>query len=118
MNGSTDPYNIPLSIFRNREWVQTITIAAVDVSLDQCALVVLPALPSGGASAVLVNKTPLVTPGSGSATWVFTDLETGTLTTGLAYEWQYLRIAAGNSQSDLIVSGPLTVSDSPAFPTS
>lgn len=64
----TDPYNVPLEIFRNREWVQPFSVlvagAPVDVSRDSLALIVLQ-----DSTVVLTNKTPTV--GSGSGNCVF-----------------------------------------------
>jgi hypothetical protein len=114
---ATDPYNIPLKIFRNREWVQTITIANMDVSQDALALVVIPTLSSGGANTIISDNRPVVSSGSGNATFVFTDAETGQLTAAGNYSWQYLRQPAGSTgKSDVVVAGPLYVLDSVPFP--
>jgi hypothetical protein len=108
-----DCYNIPLKIFRNREWVQPITISNTDVSKDKLALVVIP---SDGGDPLLTNTTPIPGSGVGSVTFISTDTATGALLPG-GYRWQYLRKPQFATQTDLVVAGRLTVSDSPPFPT-
>lgn len=112
-----DPYNVALSIFRNREWIQNFTVSQagvpLDISKDALALVVLD---EEGTQVVLSNISPLVASGSGSCSFVYADTDTKTLTANERYIWQFLRKAAGAINSDLLTAGPLNVSESPPFP--
>jgi|SRR5215469_10970988 len=110
-----DPYNVSLSIWRNRQWSQQFTVSeqgvAIDISRDQLALIVL-----SGPDVILSNTKPLVSSGSGTCSFVYSDLETETLTTNARYVWQFLRKPVGAVNSDLLTAGPLNVSESPPFP--
>ena len=116
MASVTNPYSVPLTIFRNREWVQPFTVqnngSPIDISKDALALVVLQ-----GPNIVLQNMSPTVSSGSSTCTFVFADAQTGVLT---AYEndysWQFLRQPYQAVNTDLLTSGPLTVNESPVFP--
>jgi hypothetical protein len=118
-------YNIPLSIFRNREWLQQFTIQNADGSPVQLL---------GDALALIVMKKGYVMLASiepasvdlttGVIVFLFSDTETGTLVPSATldltegnYSWQFLRRTANNPNTDLIACGSLTVGDSPPFPT-
>lgn len=111
-----NPYSVPISVFRNREWLQTFQVneqgVPQDISRDSLALIVL-----NGPTAVLSNKLPVVSSGSNSCTFVYADTDMGTLNLNTPYQFQFLRKPYGASNSDLLVAGPLTVSDSPPFPS-
>lgn len=111
---AANPYNVAITVFRNREWVQSFTVPNVaDISRDTLRLVVLQ-----GPNVVLTNKTPTVSSGSNSCTFVFVDADMGTLTANENdYSYQFLRKAYLAANSDLIQAGPLTVGESPVFPT-
>jgi hypothetical protein len=119
-------YNIPLSIFRNREWLQQFSIlnpdgSAVPLLGDALSLVVL-----RKGYVVLASIEPAsVDLTSGVIIFLFSDSETGSLVpsatldiTEGAYTWQFLRRTANNPNTDLIAAGNLTVNDSPPFPVS
>jgi hypothetical protein len=112
---AVDPYAVPLSIYRNRQWIQSFTVSEdgspIDISQDSLALVVL-----SGVEVILSNVTPTVSSGANSCTFVFVDGQTETLTANERYVWQFLRKAAGFANSDLLCAGPLNVADSPPFP--
>jgi hypothetical protein len=114
----TNPYNISLSIFRNRSWVQTVVLSE-DVSEDSFALVVLPVLSGGGAIPAMAVTNPAIASGSGSCsvTFVAEDTQTGELTCGSEYQWQCLWLPNGAQGSTVVGAGPLVVNDSPPFPT-
>jgi hypothetical protein len=111
----TDPYNVGLSIYRNREWIQYFTVSEqgspLDISQDELALIVL-----SGPDLVLSNTTPLVSSGSGSCSFVYADTDTESLTANARYIWQFLRRPKGAINSDLLTAGPLNVGESPVFP--
>jgi hypothetical protein len=121
---ASSAYNVPLSIFRNREWLQQFTIqnpdgSPVPLEGDALSLVVL-----RKGFIALGNITPAINTTTGAISFLFTDAETGMLVpsstldvTEGAYSWQFLRRAATNPNSDLMCTGPLTVNDSPPFPT-
>jgi hypothetical protein len=111
-----NPYNVALSIFRNREWVQPFAVqnngVNIDISKDSLRLVVLQ-----GPSIVLQNLAPTVSSGSATCTFVFIDGDTGKLTANENdYSWQFLRKPYLAINTDLLTSGPLTVLESPPFP--
>ena len=115
--------DVPLTIWRNREWIQQFTIQNADgtpVSLlgDTLALVVL-----RNGSVALSNITPSVDVATAQIVFLFSDGQTALLvpsaTLDIAegtYTWQFIRRAANNPNSDLLSTGPLTVNDSPPFP--
>ena len=115
--------DVPLTIWRNREWIQQFTIQNADgtpVSLlgDTLALVVL-----RNGSVALSNITPSVDVATAQIVFLFSDGQTALLvpsaTLDIAegtYTWQFIRRAANNPNSDLLSAGPLTVNDSPPFP--
>ena len=116
---SNPAYNISLSIFRSREWVQQFTLMNIDATQDNLALVVCPVLSSGNAAPTIFNDTPTVSSSSGSSTivFVFEDSDTESLTANANFQWQFLRQAAGNTEgSDVVCSGPLIINDSPTAP--
>lgn len=110
-----NPYSVPISVFRNREWLQPFQVnfkgEPVDISQDSLALVVL-----NGPTAVLSNTSPSVGSGSNSCTFVYSDTDMGTLNLNTPYAWQFLRKPYGYVNSEVVVAGSLTVSDSPPFP--
>src|SRR6266436_2880692 len=91
---AADPYNVALSIYRNRAWIQYFKVSELgvplDLSADELALIVL-----SGAAVVLSNSVPLVGSGDGSVSFVYTDGETESLTANGRYVWQFLRRPAG-----------------------
>lgn len=121
MTTAADPYNVSISIPRNRQWIQSITLKGSDgtplnLSADTLALVVIPDLDSGDAVPVLTNSTPTGNLANGVAVFTFSDADTGTLIPSADYRWQYLRKKSGGINSDVVVAGPLIVWDSPPFP--
>jgi len=114
---AADPYNVPLSIYRNRGWNQTFQVSEngvpLDISKDELALIVLA---ESGMNIVLSNTKPLVGSGAASCSFVYSDIETETLTANERYIWQFLRRPSGAVNSDLLTAGPLNVSESPPFP--
>ena len=118
---SSDPFNVSISIFRNRQWIQKITVqnpdnSPIDISQDLLALVIIPDLSSGNADPVLSNKTPSGDLAGGVAVFTFSDSDTKNLVSGAEYRWQYLRQQSTQNNSDVVVAGPLIVQDSPPFP--
>jgi hypothetical protein len=122
----TNAYSVPITVFRNRSWLQSFTLydgdgTPFDVSSDTLALTILPTGPGVSGAVPIVTETgPLVTGDAGN-TVVFTiaDEEMGGLTAGAPYNWQFIRRPAGSgatSYSTVVVAGPLTVNDSPSFP--
>lgn len=111
-----DPYSVALSIYRNREWAQVFKVSEqgvpLDLTGDQLVLLVL----DDKSQMVLSNTTPLIGSGDGSASFVYSDIETESLTANARYIWQFLRRPAGAPNSDLLTAGPLNVSESPPFP--
>jgi len=117
----SDPFDVSISIFRNRQWIQQITVqnpdnTPIDISGDFLALVVIPDLNSGNADPVLFNKTPTGNLIGGVAIFTFIDSQTKNLIAGADYRWQYLRQKPTQNNSDVVTAGPLIVSDSPPFP--
>ena len=119
-------YNVPLSIWRNREWLQQFTIqnpdgSPVPLEGDALSLIVL-----RKGYVVLASIAPLsVDLTTGVIVFLFSDTETGTLVpsatldvTEGSFSWQFLRRTANNPNTDLISAGPLQVCDSPPFPVS
>jgi hypothetical protein len=117
-------YNVPLSIYRNRIWLQAFSLyseinSPLDVSQDTLALVVFPTPPVSGSVPVLANTAPTVD--VNVVTFTTADALTGILTAGNPYTWQFLRAPYGSpsgSGTAVVVSGPLNVGDSPPFPYS
>jgi hypothetical protein len=113
-----NPYNVPLQIVRNREWIQPFSVSVngspLDISRDALALIVL----EGAETIVLKNLAPAVSSGSNTCTFVFPDGDTGTLVAAANdYVWQFIRRAYLSANSDLLTAGPLTVLESPPFPS-
>jgi hypothetical protein len=118
---ASDPFNVTISIPRNRQWIQSVTLKALNgsplnLSADTLALVIIPDLDAGDATPVLTNSTPTGDLVNGVAVFTFSDADTGTLIPSGSYRWQYLRKQSGNINSDVVVAGPLIVWDSPPFP--
>jgi hypothetical protein len=68
---------------------------------------------------VLSSVKPVIDATLGTITFNFGDTDTTQLmasSNALAYSWQFLRIASGKTNSDLLTAGPLTVGESPPFP--
>jgi hypothetical protein len=112
-------FAVPLAIYRNREWLQAFNLfnadsTPMDLTGDTLALVVIPATP-GASAPLLSNNTPSVT--GNKVAFDFADNQTETLTAGTAYTWQFLRRASGNPNSSVMCAGPLSVQESPVFPT-
>jgi hypothetical protein len=105
-----DPFNTVAQIFRNRQWIQTIT-SPNDLTGSELALVVISPV-----TTVLVNTAPSIV--ANSATFVFLDSDTAQLTAGGPYRWQALsRTGSGSGAgSTVIVAGPLVVFESPPWP--
>ena len=115
--------NVPLTIWRNREWIQQFTIQNPDgtpVSLfgDELSLMVL-----RNGYIALSNISPTVDTTTAQVVFLFSDAQTAVLVpsstldiTEDTYTWQFIRRAANNPNSDLLSTGPLTVNDSPPFP--
>ena len=118
---ASDPFNVTITIPRNRQWIQSITLKGSDgsplnLSADTLALVVIADLESGNAAPILSNSTPSGDLVNGVAIFTFSDTDTGTLIPTGDYRWQYLRKQSGGVNSDVVVAGPLIVWDSPPFP--
>jgi hypothetical protein len=126
MSSSSSAYNVPLSIYRNREWLQQFTLqnpdgSAVSLLGDDLSLIVM-----RKSYIVLASIAPFsVDLSTGTIVFLFSDGETGTLVpsttldiTEGAYTWQFLRRTTNNPNTDLIAAGALTVCDSPPFPVS
>jgi hypothetical protein len=111
-----DSNNVSLKVFRNREWVQAFTVQKdgvnQDIHLDSLALVVL----DGTGAMVLSNKVATFSNSNATATFVYGDTAMGGLVANARYSWQFLRKPNQATNSDLLVSGPLVVSESPVFP--
>ena len=125
---NTSAYSVPITVFRNRSWLQSFTLYdsggnPFDVSNDTLALAIIPTGPGVSGAAPLVTETgPLVTGDGGNAV-VFTvgDEEMGGLTAGAPYNWQFIRRPGSGSgaasYSTVVVAGPLLVNDSPPLPS-
>jgi hypothetical protein len=112
-------YTVPLAIYRNREWLQAFNLFNADQSEmiltgDDLALVVISSMP-GASAPLLSNNTPSVT--GNKVVFDFADNDTEKLTAGTGYTWQFLRRASGNPNSSVMCAGPLSVQESPVFPT-
>jgi hypothetical protein len=118
----SDPFNVPITIPRNRQWNQSITVndsvsgLPIDLSQDTLALVIIADLESGNAPVILSNQAPSGDLINGKAIFTFSDTQTGILLPSGAYRWQYLRRQSGGTNSDVVTAGPLVVWDSPPFP--
>jgi hypothetical protein len=123
MATSAMAYNVPLTIYRNREWLQIFYLQNADgtpltIVGDKLSLVVLE-----DGRTVLTNSTPAIDYTKGQISFLFGDSATGTLTPSdyftareSGYGWQFIRMPNGNPNSDLMAAGPLTVEESPPFP--
>ena len=117
----TSAYAVPMTVFRNRSWLQSFILynsdgSPFDVSNDGLALTIIPTGPGvSGATPLVSNTAPLVTDGN-AVVFTIPDAETGGLTAGAPYNWQFLRRPGSGAHSTVIVAGPLIVNDSPPFP--
>ena len=112
-------YAIALSIFRNREWVQQFYLQNADGSPLQTVGDVFSLVVLSGSRVALSSVSPVLDSTLGTVTFTSSDTETGKLiasTTTAGYVWQFIRIANGKINSDLLAAGPLNVGESPPFP--
>jgi hypothetical protein len=114
-------FNVSISAFRNRVLAQTFTLYdtdgdPIDCSADRLAFLVLPTGPGvSGAAPLIQNTTPNVA--VNVVSFAVHETETGTLTAGNPYNWQFIRSPSGSGAgSTVICAGPLLVNDSPPFP--
>jgi hypothetical protein len=108
-----------MTVFRNRSWSQSFILynsdgSPFDVSNDALALTIIPTGPGVSGAIPLVTETaPLVTE-TNTVVFTIADAETGSLTAGAPYNWQFLRRPGSGAHSTVIVAGPLFVNDSPS----
>jgi hypothetical protein len=117
---ASDPYNVPVSIFRNRGWQASFTPPTAPGSGDAMALVVLL-----DGRTVLANVEPTLNPATGQVSFLCSDYSTSSLVPtaylsarDTGYSYQFLYAASGMpGYSAVFAAGDLTVLDSPVFPS-
>jgi hypothetical protein len=117
-----DAFSIPLACFRNQGWNPSFLISddndsPIDISGDRLALMIVPLSYDGITigDPILTDKTFTVD-STGAAVFNVSKTDLDGLSPEGTYQWFLERQELGQTDSSVVVAGPLQVSDSPPFP--